>query len=337
MGLLDLVERCRGKKTHARVRHHRLTRLRDQRQARAGHAGAARRTGPRDPGGSCRDRPGRRRRWGPCHETAVRRPWRPGQLRGNFCQMPATPAAREKIVIVAFDGAQSLDVTGPAEVFAHAAREPGGRPYQVVVAARGGGQVRTSSGLMLAVAALGAPPVRARRHRPRRRRKRGRPAGGRRRRAPAGVGGSAGRANAPHRLGLQRRVRARRGGRAGRTHRRHALVGRRSPARVPAGAAGRRRRNLRARRAGLDVRGNHDRHRHVAGHRRRGLRPSRRRPRERAAGAARAPPWISVAVLRRAGCPGAPRRSAEWRIGVGQPAPGVAWTSRRWPGRRPSP
>jgi transcriptional regulator GlxA family with amidase domain len=68
--------------------------------------------------------------------------------------MAGTRAAREKIVIVAFDGAQSLDVTGPAEVFAHAAREPGGRPYQVVVAARGRRQVRTSSGLTLAVTPL---------------------------------------------------------------------------------------------------------------------------------------------------------------------------------------
>jgi len=59
----------------------------------------------------------------------------------------------EKVVIVAFDGAQSLDVTGPTEVFAHAAREPGGRPYQVVLAARRA-RIRTSSGLALATTPL---------------------------------------------------------------------------------------------------------------------------------------------------------------------------------------
>lgn len=59
----------------------------------------------------------------------------------------------EKVVIVAFEGAQSLDVTGPAEVFAQAAREPGGRAYKVVVAARRA-RIRTSSGLTLATTPL---------------------------------------------------------------------------------------------------------------------------------------------------------------------------------------
>ncbi len=59
----------------------------------------------------------------------------------------------EKIVIVTFDGAQSLDVTGPTEVFAHAARENGGRRYQIVLAARRA-RVRTSSGLTLATTPL---------------------------------------------------------------------------------------------------------------------------------------------------------------------------------------
>ena len=59
----------------------------------------------------------------------------------------------EKVVIVAYDGAQSLDVTGPAEVFAHAAREPGGRRYQIIVASRGR-RIATSSGLSLATAPL---------------------------------------------------------------------------------------------------------------------------------------------------------------------------------------
>jgi transcriptional regulator GlxA family with amidase domain len=63
--------------------------------------------------------------------------------------------ASEKIVIVAFDGAQSLDITGPTEVFANAAREPGGRPYRVVLAAHRN-RIRTSSGLTLATTPLQA-------------------------------------------------------------------------------------------------------------------------------------------------------------------------------------
>jgi transcriptional regulator GlxA family with amidase domain len=59
----------------------------------------------------------------------------------------------EKIVIVTFEGAQSLDVTGPTEVFAQAGREPGGRAYQIVLAARRG-RIRTSSGLTLATTPL---------------------------------------------------------------------------------------------------------------------------------------------------------------------------------------
>lgn len=47
------------------------------------------------------------------------------------------------VLIVVFDGVQSLDVTGPLEVFAHA----GG--YRVETASLGGGSVRTTSGLRL--------------------------------------------------------------------------------------------------------------------------------------------------------------------------------------------
>jgi transcriptional regulator GlxA family with amidase domain len=58
------------------------------------------------------------------------------------------------VVIVVFDQVQSLDVTGPLEVLAHAndwcrvrERQP---EYQIVVASLGARQVRTSSGLLLA-------------------------------------------------------------------------------------------------------------------------------------------------------------------------------------------
>jgi transcriptional regulator GlxA family with amidase domain len=52
------------------------------------------------------------------------------------------------VLIVLFDGIQSLDVTGPLEVFAHATA--GGRPaYQVRTASLGGTAVQSSSGLRL--------------------------------------------------------------------------------------------------------------------------------------------------------------------------------------------
>ena len=48
------------------------------------------------------------------------------------------------VAIIVFDGVQSLDVTGPLEVFAHAGR------YEITTASPDGGAVRTSSGLRLA-------------------------------------------------------------------------------------------------------------------------------------------------------------------------------------------
>jgi transcriptional regulator GlxA family with amidase domain len=53
------------------------------------------------------------------------------------------------VLIVLFDGVQSLDVTGPLEVFAAAADGHGGRAYQVRTASLGGAQVRTTSGLAI--------------------------------------------------------------------------------------------------------------------------------------------------------------------------------------------
>ena len=59
------------------------------------------------------------------------------------------------VPIVLFDGVQSLDVTGPLEVFAGAnrwqsGREPARSAYRIRTAGLGGRQVRTSSGLHLA-------------------------------------------------------------------------------------------------------------------------------------------------------------------------------------------
>src|SRR5579862_1788946 len=59
----------------------------------------------------------------------------------NLCQM-------RRVVMVAFDRAQTLDVAGPAEVFAAAARA--GARYQVILASIGGGQRPLSSWLKVA-------------------------------------------------------------------------------------------------------------------------------------------------------------------------------------------
>jgi transcriptional regulator GlxA family with amidase domain len=58
------------------------------------------------------------------------------------------------VLIAAFDGVQSLDITGPLEVFTGASRYQAGRwtgspAYQVLVGSLGGVPVRTSSGLTL--------------------------------------------------------------------------------------------------------------------------------------------------------------------------------------------
>lgn len=68
--------------------------------------------------------------------------------------LPSPDAARlnrvrsRSVIIVVYDGVQSLDVTGPLEVFTGASSAVG-RPdaYQITTAGPGGGPVRTCSGL----------------------------------------------------------------------------------------------------------------------------------------------------------------------------------------------
>jgi transcriptional regulator GlxA family with amidase domain len=62
------------------------------------------------------------------------------------------PMARA--VIVVFDGVQTLDLTGPAEVFASAGRVRKLPTYDVVVASITGGELRTSCGLPIRTQAL---------------------------------------------------------------------------------------------------------------------------------------------------------------------------------------
>ena len=65
-----------------------------------------------------------------------------------------------RVVLVAFEGAQLLDVAGPLQAFATASELLGevGLPpaYELTVASRVGGPVATSSGLVLATVPLSA-------------------------------------------------------------------------------------------------------------------------------------------------------------------------------------
>jgi transcriptional regulator GlxA family with amidase domain len=62
---------------------------------------------------------------------------------------PARLGRVRTVLIVLFDGVQSLDVTGPLEVFAGARDHEGKHAYRVRTASLGGTQVRTTSGLAL--------------------------------------------------------------------------------------------------------------------------------------------------------------------------------------------
>jgi transcriptional regulator GlxA family with amidase domain len=78
----------------------------------------------------------------------------------GYLTLPSSPAAAEddgmsprEVLITLYDDVQSLDVTGPLEVFAGASRyqeaRGGGRAYRVRTASRDGAPVTTSSGLTL--------------------------------------------------------------------------------------------------------------------------------------------------------------------------------------------
>ncbi|WP_328928725.1 GlxA family transcriptional regulator [Streptomyces sp. NBC_00190] len=53
------------------------------------------------------------------------------------------------VLVLLYDGVQSLDVTGPVEVFSAVARFPGRPGYEIRTVSPGGAPVRTSSGLTL--------------------------------------------------------------------------------------------------------------------------------------------------------------------------------------------
>src|SRR4051794_1448075 len=51
-----------------------------------------------------------------------------------------------RVVLVAFDGAEGLDIFGPAEVFAGAGRRLGAPAYEIIISSAGGGLVELTSG-----------------------------------------------------------------------------------------------------------------------------------------------------------------------------------------------
>jgi transcriptional regulator GlxA family with amidase domain len=59
------------------------------------------------------------------------------------------PQRTSRVVVIAFEGVQTLDVAGPAEVFAAASRSTGRAVYRVTVASIGGGARTTSCGLAI--------------------------------------------------------------------------------------------------------------------------------------------------------------------------------------------
>src|SRR5262245_17843770 len=63
---------------------------------------------------------------------------------------------RRRLVLVGYDGADGLDLFGPAEVFAGTTRRLGAPAYDVIVAAIGGGSIALSSGAAVLVRDLAA-------------------------------------------------------------------------------------------------------------------------------------------------------------------------------------
>lgn len=64
-----------------------------------------------------------------------------------------------RVVILAFDGCQLLDVAGPASVLAAATDVPGTRGYRVALASPGGGMVSTGAGIDVATVLYSSIPA----------------------------------------------------------------------------------------------------------------------------------------------------------------------------------
>jgi transcriptional regulator GlxA family with amidase domain len=66
-----------------------------------------------------------------------------------FLPVAAAPRSPRRVLLVVFDGVQTLDVAGPGEVFAGAGRAAGRPGYAVSFLSAGGGERATGSGLPL--------------------------------------------------------------------------------------------------------------------------------------------------------------------------------------------
>src|SRR6516162_3162552 len=73
--------------------------------------------------------------------------WRICQDARKFCQM-------DRVILIAFGGAQTLDIAGPAEVFSTASRQANAPLYEIVLASARGGPIRTTCGFELATLRL---------------------------------------------------------------------------------------------------------------------------------------------------------------------------------------
>jgi transcriptional regulator GlxA family with amidase domain len=73
-----------------------------------------------------------------------------GSVRSRLAATTSAPAVERTVVIVTFDGAQILDVTGPLEVFSSATRFVPAAQYLTSVVTTRGGPVPASSGLEFA-------------------------------------------------------------------------------------------------------------------------------------------------------------------------------------------
>ncbi len=68
----------------------------------------------------------------------------------------------DRVVLVAFPGAQTLDIVGPAEVFASASRQRGEVLYEVILASSAGGTILSSCGFAIGTTGLDRVRVRSR-------------------------------------------------------------------------------------------------------------------------------------------------------------------------------
>src|ERR1700761_1929241 len=73
----------------------------------------------------------------------------------------ATARAPRKIVIVTYDGAKLLDISGPLQAFSDARLDDGRPAYQVVLASETGGLVATDTGVKLETRRLDAARLRS--------------------------------------------------------------------------------------------------------------------------------------------------------------------------------